>query len=363
MAENLRTDHFANGDPIPTTATPGQDISGESAPVYQWVYNGDVNNTAVYGRLYTWYTVTDPRGICPTGWHVPSKSEMDNLAAYAGGDDVAGGKIKESGTLHWTSLNDATNEYGFTAVPGGNRSPAGDYNNMGLTCQIWNSTPGPTIYAENRGLDNSTTNWYSGTAPRNYGISVRCIKDVKSDLAMASHSHNIATEATGGFMSGDDRLKLEQLVNAIVPVGTISAFGGTIPPEGWYLCDGAAKSRSENSALFEVIGINFGSGDGTTTFNLPDLRGLFLRGVDGNRSMDPDRDFRSPNGAGQLDAPGSIQPDAFKNHSHTIQVGASSSGGMIPFSASMEAGYTSTAFQGGSETRPKNVYVNYIIKY
>ena len=75
MAENLRTTRYRNGDAVGTTNAATLDIGSESAPKYQWAYAGDENNAAAYGRLYTWYAVTDDRNICPAGWHVPGDDE------------------------------------------------------------------------------------------------------------------------------------------------------------------------------------------------------------------------------------------------------------------------------------------------
>jgi len=177
MAENLKTTRYSNGELIGTTTPATLDISAESTPKYQWAAGGNEANVPIYGRLYTWYAATDSRNVCPTGWHVPTDAEMSTLATYAGGNSVAGGKIKATGTRLWVAPNPATNDYGFTAVPAGNRSIAGVFGNVGLTCQIWNSTSYSESIAYNRGLDNSTTNWYSGTANKKMGFNIRCIKD------------------------------------------------------------------------------------------------------------------------------------------------------------------------------------------
>src|SRR5688500_14669040 len=98
MAENLKTTKYRNGDLIGTTIPATLDISSESAPKYQWAYNGEESIVATYGRLYTWYAVTDSRNVCPTGWHVPSDAEWTTLTTYLGGESVAGDKLKENGT-------------------------------------------------------------------------------------------------------------------------------------------------------------------------------------------------------------------------------------------------------------------------
>jgi len=172
LTQNLRTTRYSNGDLIGTTSPATKDISAEGTPKYQWAFNGNEDFVPVYGRLYTWYAATDSRNVCPTGWHLPSAAEMDILATYAGGNSVAGGKIKESGTDHWTSPNPATNDYGFTALPGGNRPADGVFGSMGTVGQLWNSDP-----SSNRGLLNTATDWYSGTASSKIGFSVRCLKD------------------------------------------------------------------------------------------------------------------------------------------------------------------------------------------
>ena len=103
MAENLKTTKYRNGDLIGTTTPATLDISGESYTKYQWAYDGNESNVATYGRLYTWYAVTDTRNVCPTGWHVPTDAEWTTLTTFLGGESVAGGKLKETGTTHWAS--------------------------------------------------------------------------------------------------------------------------------------------------------------------------------------------------------------------------------------------------------------------
>lgn len=160
------------------------------------------------------------------------------------------------------------------------------------------------------------------------------------------------------------------------PAGCVTAYMGTTAPAGWLLCDGSAVGRSgPYGALFAVIGTACGSGDGSTTFNLPDMRGMFLRGVSGTSSQDPDKTSRTAanTGGNTGNAVGSVQGDQFAAHSHSLnQPGVAS----ITGSGSTSGVYTGTGTSvgtiangdsvnasGGSETRPRNVYVNYIIKY
>ena len=180
MVENLKTTHYANGDPIPDGTGAG-DISGETDPKYWFAYDDDLNNVSTYGRLYTWYTVTDSRNVCPDGWHVPSDAEWTQLSDSLGGESVAGGKLKETGTTHWDSPNTgATNESGFTGLPGGLRySKSSDgFGIMGRASYFWSATEFHiSAYARYWPLGYN----YAGMSPYDYGksggFSVRCLKD------------------------------------------------------------------------------------------------------------------------------------------------------------------------------------------
>jgi uncharacterized protein (TIGR02145 family) len=174
MAENLKTTRYSNGDAIPTSKL---DISHESAPKYLWAYADDSTNTATYGRLYTWYTAIDSRNICPTGWHAPSDAEWETLKLNLGGEAVAGGKLKESGTTHWMDPNTgANNETGFTALPGGYRSINGEYVGINLNCWFWSvSDDSPLGWGQSlHNTDNILLRWGFNKPA---GVSVRCIKD------------------------------------------------------------------------------------------------------------------------------------------------------------------------------------------
>lgn len=178
MAENLRVTKYRNGDLIGTTSPSTLDISSESTPKYEWAYDGNESNVATYGRLYTWYAVTDTREVCPTGWHAPSDDEWAILIDYLGGQYEAGGKLKETETTHWNSPNyGATNETGFTALPSGRRSSYGDFFYIGTVGLWWSSTGGGFDHAWIRTMDYGDGNVLFDTCPRNYALSVRCLKD------------------------------------------------------------------------------------------------------------------------------------------------------------------------------------------
>jgi uncharacterized protein (TIGR02145 family) len=179
MAENLKTTKYANGDLIGTTTPDTLDISGESAPKYQWAYDGNESIVALYGRLYTWYAITDTRNVCPTGWHVPSNEEWDTLGYLVGWD---AGKLKETGTFHWQSPNDgATNETGFTALPGGFRYYSGSYL-LNRSAGYWESSTEYFDYTGNRAYNidiynNDSTIYNKEEFNKRQGCSVRCLKD------------------------------------------------------------------------------------------------------------------------------------------------------------------------------------------
>lgn len=180
MKENLKTTKYNNGDDIGTTKCPDFDYDGETTPKYQWAYAGDESNVDIYGRLYTWYTVTDRRKICPTGWHVPTEDEWVSLFEYLGGALAANGKLKETGITHWTSPNaDATNESGFTALPGGSHW-SDVFVDLGNYGHFWTSTEAvkDTSFAWRRLVTFSGTPYqHRGTSYKKIGWSVRCLKD------------------------------------------------------------------------------------------------------------------------------------------------------------------------------------------
>ena len=177
------------------------------------------------------------------------------------------------------------------------------------------------------------------------------------------------------------------IAEKLVPVGTVVAFAGGSPPDGWLVCDGRAVSRSGNPALWAAIGTSWGAGDGSTTFNIPDLRGLFLRGVDHSQWVPDENPPRDPNrnshtaqqtGGNSGNSVGSVQPDEFMSHKHewTGTDNYSGGGGSVYAGFAYDNGRYDIGSQlptdnprfailnnGGSESRPKNAYVNYIIKF
>jgi len=177
MKENMKTTSYNNGDLIGTTTPATLDISAESAPKYQWAYDGNESNVVDYGRLYTWYAIADIRGVCPIGWHVPSDVDWLALTNYLGGEDVAGGKLKETGTTHWLSPNTgATNETGFSALPGAYRLSHGVFEAIGSRGDWWSSTESDATAAWKISIGYLKITLSIYDWPKNYGQSVRCLR-------------------------------------------------------------------------------------------------------------------------------------------------------------------------------------------
>jgi uncharacterized protein (TIGR02145 family) len=180
MVENLKSTRYSNGDLIGTTNSATLNISGVATPKYQWAYDGDESNVAAYGRLYTWYAVTDSRNVCPTGWHVPTDAEWTTLTTFLGGESVAGDKLKETGAAHWQSPNTAaTNESGFTALPSGYRTDDGSFGGVGRYCYMWSSTTHIQYpsYSYYRYMFYDYSDVLNSFYHKWCGFSVRCIKD------------------------------------------------------------------------------------------------------------------------------------------------------------------------------------------
>jgi uncharacterized protein (TIGR02145 family) len=186
--ENLDVATYSDGTSIPQVTDPA---AWASLTTGAWCYyNNDSANGAVYGKLYNWYAVagihdaaslSDPslrKQLAPTGYHIPTDAEWSTLTTYLGGESVAGGAMKETGTAHWLAPNtDDTNSSGFTGLPGGYRYYDGTFYDIGYYSILWSSTE-----------SSATEAWYrylfynNGVAGRNstnkeFGYSVRCLRD------------------------------------------------------------------------------------------------------------------------------------------------------------------------------------------
>lgn len=267
---------------------------------------------------------------------------------------------------------------------------------MAIFSRIKTWVSGETLYASD--LNSEFNNLLTNTKPES-------IEDYSADVTTmrlttdpgGSGSESLATSLA------EELRRIRYVINRIVgktywyeapvssieslgtgfPTGSILAYGGTSAPTGWLLCDGSAVSRTTYAALFAVIGETAGEGNNTTTFNVPDLRGRFLRGRDGGAGRDPDAAGRTAmaTGGNTGDAVFSVQDDEFEahnhgvtdpGHTHSMSTQSTTAGSQanaanytVPgeTTSSNTTGITINNSGGSTETRPKNVNVNYIIKF
>jgi uncharacterized protein (TIGR02145 family) len=178
MTQNLNVDHFRNGDSIPEVKTDADWKSyGEIGKPAWCYYNNDPQNGQVYGKLYNWHAVADPRGLAPVGWHVASDSEWTELVINLGGIENAGYKMKT--TFGWNLGGNGNNSSCFTGLPGGGRDEFGNFDNIRAAeyADFWTSTSLDSARSYKRNLYYQI--YAVGRLPEGvgYGLSVRCIKD------------------------------------------------------------------------------------------------------------------------------------------------------------------------------------------
>jgi uncharacterized protein (TIGR02145 family) len=173
---NLDVDVYSNGDSIPQVEDP---TAWAALTTGAWChYNNNPVNGTTYGKLYNWYAVNDPRGLAPTGYHIPTDTEWTTLIDYLGGDAVAGGKMKETGLCHWFTPNaGATNSSGFTGFGGGSRLDDGTFYFINKGGYFWSSTENDPDYAWYRILGYNAGDSGRSNADKISGFSVRLIKD------------------------------------------------------------------------------------------------------------------------------------------------------------------------------------------
>jgi uncharacterized protein (TIGR02145 family) len=182
---NLDVSTYRNGDTIPQVTDPTE---WRNLTTGAWCYyNNDPEMGKIYGKLYNWEAVSDPRGLAPQGWKIPSDSDWTILTNYLGGDSLAGVKLKESGTEHWIINFYGTNNYGFSALPNGIRCEDGAFCVLGIKSNWWSNTylpphgcfPGGgvtrSLYGEDFGFYQNQLKM--GGMKYFYGLSVRCLKN------------------------------------------------------------------------------------------------------------------------------------------------------------------------------------------
>lgn len=183
MTENLKTTKYNDGSSIPLVKNTNE-WKVLTTPAYCWYNNDEKENKNKFGALYNWYTVGTDK-LCPKGWHVPTNLEWNILISYLGGENVAGGKLKEKGTTHWESPNTgATNISGFNALPGSSRNFAGEFGFTGSNTLYyrsngcwWSSSGLYDFNAYYIRLYNALSEVYNSLSTKQSGYSVRCVKD------------------------------------------------------------------------------------------------------------------------------------------------------------------------------------------
>lgn len=192
MAENLKSTRFNNGDAIESTNPATLSLANQVNPIYQWPYSGSDVNAEIYGRLYTWYAVTDTRGLCTQGWHVSSDADWTKMSDYlinngfgfeGSGSDIA----KSLGSSSRWSLNPTqgntgnnlltNNTSGFNAYPAGYKNYTGPFSGLRSTTRWWSSSPSTAANAFFYNLMNSQSTLNRTSGNKKHGYSVRCVKD------------------------------------------------------------------------------------------------------------------------------------------------------------------------------------------
>jgi uncharacterized protein (TIGR02145 family) len=174
MAENLRTTKYNDGGEIPLTTEAGE-WNNLEADGFCW-YNNDASYKDTYGALYNGYAVT-AGNLCPSGWHVPSIEEWRELSRSLGDSAKAGSKMKEAGTNHWLTPNNANNSSGFNALPSGIRYFEGTFSSIQTFTGIWSSTEAAQNDIWYASLYYAESSLSLNHKNKKYGFSVRCIKD------------------------------------------------------------------------------------------------------------------------------------------------------------------------------------------
>ena len=173
LTENLTVSKYRNGDEIPEVKDKKE---WKKLTTGAWCYyENNAENGAIYGKLYNWYAVTDPRGLAPEGYHIPSNTELTELTDNLGRENVAGIKMKNSNG--WYESGNGNNSSGFSALPGGFRYINGSFSDIAKVGNWWSSSEGDTSNAVSRFLNYYNADLFNYNSDKQNGFSVRCLKD------------------------------------------------------------------------------------------------------------------------------------------------------------------------------------------
>lgn len=326
-------------------------------------------------RPYIIKTVRDYSGDAAGGSEFPTDSAMANSIILITDDGVAADSFTADST-------------GFDAALA--VAASGDVIIVPACSIADNHTVGSGIEVTGMGAENTEfsgtitnngilTNLYvSGTLTNNatlYGVydgsDLYFTQDIIPDAITLTNMIDIIRDEDDMASDDENALSTQQAIKAYVDnnagggdlVGEVKMVAFETVPSGWLECDGSAVSRSTYSDLYSAIGTNFGEGDGSTTFNVPDMRGMFPRGWDHGAGTDPDSASRTAQNTGgdTGDHVGSEQDDEFESHGHAHKRPTKEISGGSDKKAPGRSD-DSTALTGGNETRPKNVYFMFIIK-
>lgn len=183
MAENIKTTTYNDGTAIPLV-TDNASWAALTTPAYCWYDNAPVANASVYGALYNWYVLdaatNGGKNICPAGWRVATGADWGTLYNFLGGMSVTGGLLKENCASLWTTPNTAaTNEAGFSALPGGGRyySTSGAFYGLHTNSTFWTATAFSSTQGSTLSIENNSAYIYTSGQDKANGFSVRCVKE------------------------------------------------------------------------------------------------------------------------------------------------------------------------------------------
>jgi microcystin-dependent protein len=315
------------------------------------------------------HNIVDARSVRMDDQGAVFTAPADILATYVVGDDL----YFSDGVGRQVRITQSGSVAGTPGSIGGLVSPASAFYDVTTTKFRWQSDTNKaalmdcaSVIIRKTTISSAGLTLSRPTAGGDYELTLP-IKPPSLNSFVALDPAGVFTAAVPLAAGIDLSMLAAEVVNNLVPAGSILAFGGVAAPARYLICDGSSVLRAGTYAdLFAAIGTAYGTADGTH-FNLPDLRGRFARGTDSGAGHDPNAAGRIASNAGGAtgDNVGSYQADEFGSHSHGYDVGLSptANGRAGLWSEPLTNSNYFTYAAGGSETRPKNVNVNYIIKF